>query len=213
MAELNTRWVSNKMAHILGSQLDGIKKWGKVGLVAGAVVGLVAALVAPAAISIGGLAIAGLGGAAVWGATGAIMGGFLGGLKGMLTRPDPNVEQIMEDAGRCAPSQTVQHAPTHARSAMLMPGAGFAPAGAALPQQAAPMPQAGQAPAGVAQNMTPQRLAEIRQLTDALGDLQGRIGEAAAASAPATGAPQENWQSKVAAQQQGPVLGSAERSR
>lgn len=210
MAELNTRWVSNKFAHVLGTQIDGIKKWGKVGLIAGAAIGLVAALVAPAAITIGGIALAGVVGAATWGACGAIMGGFLGGLKGMLTRPDPNVTQIMEDAGRCAPSQVPQHAPTHARSAMLMPGAGFAPAGAALPQQGAPAPQA---QGGVAQNMSPQRLAEIRQLTDALGDLQGRIGDAAASTAPAAASvPQENWQSKVAAQQ-GPVPGAAERSR
>lgn len=182
MANPHTHWLSNKLRHI-GSNVAGrMSGWGKIGLGIGAIGGLAVGLLtaAPLLATVATATIA-------WGVTGAILGGAWGAIKGALTRPEPDVDQIMRDAERCGPE-----GPAHSVSPSVAQGLmqGVAP-GMASP--APPAPKA-------APKMTPPQASmdEIRQLTDALGQMEGvKAGMGAGKAAP----PQQgNWQERVAAQ-------------
>lgn len=236
MANTHTRWMSTKAGHVVTSLVDGVKKFGKWGLIGGAAIGLVGALVAPfGAITLGAVVGAMAVNALGFGFAGVNFGALWGGVKGIISRPDPNGDQIMSDATACVDHSHGQQGPQqqqgplhtsqlghetrpHPGGGLLsgLGGSSFAPdASVAIPQQHPQPPSLAMAGAGVQQGLTASQLDKIRQLSGALEGLQERVDIATASLGerlPEADAPQaSSWQEKVAPQQ--PAGAGGDRAR
>lgn len=210
--------IGNKSGHMYRNVMQGMKRGMQLGIVGGAILG-VGALFVTANIATMGSASLIMGVAsysvlgAAYGMTGGVgIGAILGSAKGLLTRPKPNGEQILENAVACSQEKEAQQG----QEPVVQPEV---PAVKMAQQQGL---VATKSPAIDGRPTNPPALPkdasnQLKEMTQTLSQMQTDAQTNApaapnAAQTPAptvdgsqTAAPQVNWQNRVQQPQQPPA--------
>lgn len=203
MAESVSQKIGNKSGHIFNQGMMWLKKGAQIGAVIGAVAAVGSLFLAANVASMGLINVAiaaagyGLVGAAGGAVAGLCSGGIFGTLKGMLTRPKPNGEQIMQDALNCEKPHVDVLTPAQE------------PQVAQQPEQA----QAPQQPTANASALPQEALAELNAMTKTLNEIQANAQVASQSqqteqlqpAAQASAAVPANWQQRVQPQPEATV--------